>query len=297
MDTPFVTIIVPTYNRAALLKQCIGSLLLLSYARYEIVVVDDGSTDETSVYLESLGPAVRWVRVPHHGRSRARNVGIALSRGEVVAFTDDDCVAQPSWLRYLTEPLESASIAGVSGAVVYVHETYTPRHDERRVENRDARWPMTANCAYRTRLLRNIGGFDEGFERYEDKELALRVWQHGTIACVPEAKVFHQATQEQWPDMRYASSSAAWVRLVKMHNVRLDRNNPAPILLWCILMPRRYGALLKRLVYAPRNLYRVMRGTEEERAHARYELRWLRFLTVERLHIWRTAISEHVFLL
>lgn len=296
MAFPTVSIIVPTYNRAERLKLCIGSLLLLDYPTYEIIVVNDGSTDATETYLAFVAGQVTAVTIAHAGRSAARNTGIAVARGEVVAFTDDDCVVDPLWLARLTEPFVKPDVVGTSGSVIYVAENYVPNPAERVVENRDARWPMTANVAYRTAAVLAVGGFDVTFDRYEDKELALRMWQQGRIVAVPEARVYHQPTEEAWPEMSYAVSSSAWVRMKRMHDLSVDKNNPAPVLFGCILMPRRYVALGWRTVALP--LFVLwLRSRETGRVdRARYEIRMWWFLLRERMAIWKEAIHQKVFL-
>lgn len=294
MPDPSVSIIVPTYNRVEQLKLCIGALLLLDYPSFEIIVVDDGSTDDTASYVRSLGERVIGVTIAHGGRSAARNAGIRAARGEIIAFTDDDCLVDLQWLRNLLVPFCDTRVVGVSGAVIYVGEEYVAARGERVVENRQACWPMTANVAYRADVLRQIGGFDETFERYEDKELALRVWMHGRVVPVPEAKVYHQKTEGgTWPDFSFAHSSSAWVRMKHMHDLRVDKNNPAPFLFGCILLPRKYIGLGWRSAALP--ILLLWLRSESRRERAQYELRMWYFLLLERLAIWKEAIHQKTF--
>ena len=95
------SVVVPTYNRAALLLQVLRSLAAQrTEAPFEIIVVDNGSTDGTRQVAAAF-PGVRYVRETRPGSSAARNAGIAASRGEVIAFLDDDVVAEPDWLEAL----------------------------------------------------------------------------------------------------------------------------------------------------------------------------------------------------
>src|SRR2546422_10200525 len=109
---PFVSVVVPTRNRAALLRHCLKSLIAQDFPsdHYEIIVIDDGSRDETTVVASEFArrliePRVRMVSRPALGLNAARNRGIALARGELICLVDDDVDAPASWL--------SAMVGGV----------------------------------------------------------------------------------------------------------------------------------------------------------------------------------------
>jgi glycosyltransferase involved in cell wall biosynthesis len=110
---PLVSVVVCCYNAAATLDECLRSLGALEYPKYEVIVVDDGSTDGTHVIAEQHG--VRCLRIPNGGLSAARNLGIEVARGEVVAFIDSDAYADPDWLYYVVCALEEHGAAAVGG--------------------------------------------------------------------------------------------------------------------------------------------------------------------------------------
>ena len=114
---PKVSIIVCTYNGAQTLETCLQSLLQVDYPDYEIVVVDDGSTDGTPGIVDRFrhDPKLVPVRQNNRGLSHARNVGAHAAAGEVLAYTDGDCMADPDWLYYLVGTLLSGPYAGVGG--------------------------------------------------------------------------------------------------------------------------------------------------------------------------------------
>jgi glycosyltransferase involved in cell wall biosynthesis len=94
-DTPLVSVIVPTYNRAALVYAAVESVLRQSYRNFEVVVVDDGSSDGTEAELGKFGNAIRYFRQDNRGVNAARNTAIARSNGQLLAFLDDDDLWQP----------------------------------------------------------------------------------------------------------------------------------------------------------------------------------------------------------
>jgi GT2 family glycosyltransferase len=112
-----VSVIIPTYNRADLVSRAVASALEQTYAPYEVIVVDDGSTDDTAAQCEALGDRIRYVRIANGGVSAARNAGIALARGEWIALLDSDDTWEPTKLAvqmaaYQAVPAAAWSITG-----------------------------------------------------------------------------------------------------------------------------------------------------------------------------------------
>ncbi|HXJ72340.1 MAG TPA: glycosyltransferase, partial [Candidatus Dormibacteraeota bacterium] len=112
--TPKVSVVVASYNGAGTLRTCLESLGRLNYPDYEVILVDDGSTDHTPQIVEDF-PKVKVIRQPNLGLSAARNAGIAAAAGAVIAFTDSDCRADEDWLYYLVDELNRTGFAGVGG--------------------------------------------------------------------------------------------------------------------------------------------------------------------------------------
>ena len=111
---PMVSVVVATYNGSRTIKTCLTALQKLNYKNYEVIVVDDGSKDTTPDIVRCF-PDVRSIRQENRGLSAARNVGIAAARGEIVAFTDDDCRPDEDWLFYAVGDLLRSGYAGIGG--------------------------------------------------------------------------------------------------------------------------------------------------------------------------------------
>jgi glycosyltransferase involved in cell wall biosynthesis len=118
-NTPFISVVVCAYNAASTMDGCLASFLKVDYPAFEVVVVDDGSKDETGAIADryaALAPD-RYVVVhqANQGLSVARNVGFAHSRGEIIAYTDSDCYVDPHWLTYMALAFADPRFAAVGG--------------------------------------------------------------------------------------------------------------------------------------------------------------------------------------
>lgn len=181
---PLVSVVIPTFNRSGRLMRCLNSLQRQTFpsSDFEIIVADDGSTDGTREKIQELKTEGRdsftYIRGPHLGPARARNLGIEASRAEIVAFIDDDCTADPDWLQSLLRPFASLDVGGVEGRVISRGQA-SPL--SRSVSNRSGGQYLTANAAYRRNVLERVGGFDETFllAGGEDYDLAYRVLKGG----------------------------------------------------------------------------------------------------------------------
>jgi glycosyltransferase involved in cell wall biosynthesis len=122
-NPPSATVVVPAYNAAAHIGRCLTALKQLTYPDYEILVVDDGSTDTTAAIAESVG--VRRLKLAHRGLAAARNAGIEAARGRLVAFIDADAEADPDWLYHLAETVARRNAAAAGG------QGFAPQHAAR----------------------------------------------------------------------------------------------------------------------------------------------------------------------
>ena len=199
---PFVSVVVPTYNRKEMLKECLDSLFNQTYPKdkYEIIVVNDGSTDGTEEVLKKYkrnAPCkFKWFSQENKGASSARNLGIRNAKGEIICFIDDDCVADEKWIENLVRGFDSHKIGGVGGEFVPAQEprTYVEKYEKRILNQRNniRVYILTGNSAFRREVIDLIKGFDENLKRLEDLDLSLRLKLAGyELKYVPEAIVYY----------------------------------------------------------------------------------------------------------
>lgn len=203
MTMPLISVVVPTRNRCALLDRLLQSLAELRYPDWEAIVVDDGSTDDTRQVVEchqQAGLPLRYFYQPWSKMGAARNLGLEQARGEIVAFTDDDCTVDPGWLDAFAAAFgEQPEASGVQGKTVTDHAAMTPF--TRQVEQLEGGQPYrTCNMAYPLSLLRELGGFDTRLIRGEDVVMGMRALEHGPIVFAPDAVVCHPPRPKEWAD-------------------------------------------------------------------------------------------------
>jgi GT2 family glycosyltransferase len=199
---PGVSVVVASYNGGRTLKACLESLQRLNYPDYEVILVDDGSTDATPQIVLQF-PKVRSFRhEKNYGLSVARNTGIAAATGEIVAFTDSDCRADEDWLYYLVGGLLDSEFAGIGGpnllppedspvAAAVMVSPGGPAHVM--LTDRQAEHIPGCNMAFFKWVLVELGGFDPMFRKAgDDVDVCWRVQQAGRkIGFSPAAFVWH----------------------------------------------------------------------------------------------------------
>src|SRR5215472_3679464 len=198
---PRVSVVVCAYNADRTMDQCLASLAVLNYPDYEVIVVNDGSRDRTLEIAQSYGYC-RIIGQTNKGLSVARNVGAQAATGEIVAYTDSDCVADPDWLTYLVAKMEASNLAACGGpnfpppedslvpsavAVSPGGPTHVLLTDE------TAEHIAGCNMAFRRDALLGLGGFDPVYRAAgDDVDMCWRFQDAGhTIGFSPAAIVWH----------------------------------------------------------------------------------------------------------
>jgi len=199
---PRASVIVPTFNGASRLRRCLDALLAQRTGRqFEIIVVDDGSQDDSTQVVQCYGQ-VRLLHQDHRGPAAARNLGVRSARGEIVLFTDDDCVPEPDWLEQMLQPFSTPGVVGAKGVYRTAQKELIARfvqleYEEKYAHMQGARWidfVDTYSAAFERQVFLEAGGYDERFSTAstEDQELSFRLASAGhRMVFAPEARVWH----------------------------------------------------------------------------------------------------------
>jgi GT2 family glycosyltransferase len=199
-EYPKVSVVIASYNGARTLKACLDSVARLNYPDYEVILVDDGSTDVTPQMAAFY--KIRYLRQANLGLSSARNTGIAAAAGEVVAFTDSDCRADEDWLYYVVSDLQKGNFSGMGGhnllppedslvAAAVLASPGGPAHVM--LTDRVAEHIPGCNMTFYKWALDEIGGFDPIYRKAgDDVDVCWRLQQHGRqLGFSPGGFVWH----------------------------------------------------------------------------------------------------------
>ena len=193
---PLVSVVIPTYNNARFVVEAVESVLAQTYDRYEVIAVDDGSTDDTLERLSRFGPPVRTLSQENQGPPFARNTGIRAGTGELVAFLDSDDLWLPDKLERSVAALTADPEAGVVYTNFRMHELETGlryqvptyRMSGRMAQNlfRECRGVSTSTIVCRRECFDKVGLFDEELFRAQDWDLFIRLAEAFPFRFVPE---------------------------------------------------------------------------------------------------------------
>ena len=204
MSEPVVSVVIPLYNAKDVIRDTIESVFAQTYHDYEIVVIDDGSTDGSEDVLRAYGDCLQYIQQPNGGVAQARNRGIAASRGRYIALLDHDDLWMPDKLAKQVAVLEEQPAVGMVVTDVshidragrpmnQVGPAYQPQHEFARLFVQGF-VPTPSATLIRTAILRAVGGFDEQFNSagMDDHELWTRIAAATTIAGISEPLTLHR---------------------------------------------------------------------------------------------------------
>ena len=205
----FFSVIVPTHNRKETLAHCLQALCDQNHPN-ETIVVDDGSQDGTREMVAARFQHVQYIFQENRGPAAARNRGIRQARGDIIAFTDDDCVPPRDWLAKLAAGYaRHPEIAGAGGGIIAPNEMLEKNifaryerylgwdvfraRDQEILGGIECPTGGTANMSYRRTVLEQVNGFDENFPvaAGEDADLNMRVCQLGYLLLYVPVRVIH----------------------------------------------------------------------------------------------------------
>ncbi|MEB3256294.1 MAG: glycosyltransferase family 2 protein [Synechococcaceae cyanobacterium] len=229
----FLSVVIPTYNRLPILRKCLAALedqrLQAPVQRYEVVVVDDGSTDDTVRWLEESSaalPHVRLIRQQHGGPAEGRNRGVEAAQGDVIVFIDSDLVVTAGFLQAHASSLAQAwnrrgdRLCFTYGAVINTANFEHPTSEPHKPTDLSWAYFATGNVAIDRQVLLRSGLFDTSFRLYgwEDLELGERLRRMGVrlIRC-PGAVGYHwhpALSLAQIPDLIRVERERAKMALV-----------------------------------------------------------------------------------
>jgi GT2 family glycosyltransferase len=192
---PLVNIVIPTCNRTADLRHCLDVLLrqVPPEGTVEVIVCDDGSSDETRKMIAAEFPTVRWSQGSRNGPGANRNLGARMSNAEWLVFVDDDCIPQPGFLDAYLKAFREAGKQSLFHGLTYPVPELTSLAYEAPEVRRPAKIFASCNFAIRKSLFDATGGFDERYViSFEDIEYFARLDRLGADAqCVFGAAVEH----------------------------------------------------------------------------------------------------------
>lgn len=200
---PEVSVIIPVYNAEKKLNSCLSSVLNQSYKNFEVIIVDNNSTDFTKeVILDSKekNPKIKYTFEAKKGRGAARNAGIKIARGKIIAMTDSDCIVPRNWVEKITELIRENKEEVIQGGeldaignywsknIQLANEKFISRH-----VSKDKEYTIhldTKNFAIRSSIIKSLM-FDESIKNIEDFELVLRLRKIAKIRFLKNVKVRH----------------------------------------------------------------------------------------------------------
>jgi glycosyltransferase involved in cell wall biosynthesis len=268
---PLVTAIIPTYNRAALVCAAIESVRQQSYGNVEIILVDDGSTDDTQVRLKAYGDSVRVIVQDNAGPAAARNRGIEAARGGIVAFLDSDDIWRPTKLERQVRLLQKAGdriVCCLCNATMvfpdgrkettFQDSKLAPAFEEGIWQNvaevLATRFVLFSQAVLiRRKTLEKVGGFDERLRILEDYDLAFRLSLEGPWAYIREPLVdWQQASPGSMTQIAYSDQLRLRECIVQMWQSLWER----------IEEGARHQHLRKRVLGELREAGRLLRATQ-----------------------------------
>jgi GT2 family glycosyltransferase len=211
---PSVSIVIATYNRCQDLKECLRTVFDLETKPLEVIVVDSNSADDTAKAKDWF--PIKYASTRERNREHARNLGISMAKGDIVAFLDDDVIVSREWLSHLVEPYSDGRVGGVGGRVIpYGASGRAYARTGRREIGKVFRSGLVignfdfpsenpvevdsfigCNMSFRRELLLRVGGFDEkyvGTGYRDDTDLCVRIRRLGNkLLYQPKALVQHK---------------------------------------------------------------------------------------------------------
>ena len=233
-----VSVIVPTYNSKNRLGECLGAILKQDFKNFEVIVVNDGSTDGTEQLAKTFN--VKVFSKINQGPAIARNFGAQKSAGKILVFIDDDCIAEKNWLKEMIKPFQDPKVVGVQGTyksqqkelcAIFEQIEIEDRYDKiQKAKNLD--WTGSYSAAFRRSVFFETQGYDESFPTAsgEDTELSFKLVKAGhKLAFNKHAIVYHKHETKWLNYFRKKFFRAYWrVLLYRKHTDKILNDSYTP---------------------------------------------------------------------
>ncbi|MCI4624572.1 MAG: glycosyltransferase [Candidatus Magnetoovum sp. WYHC-5] len=219
------SVIIPAYNAQKTIGMCLDALMKQTYTDYEVIVIDDGSSDNTASIVNAY--PVRYVRQENSGPACARNRGVSLSSGEVILFTDSDCIPSQNWISEMVSVFEAdPEVVAIKGVYKTNQSQLIARFAQAEFEERydicqkskTISMVDTYSAAYKKDIFTTAGGFDESFPtaNNEDTELSYKMSSKGyKMVFNPKVVVYHLGHPSSvWDYMRKKFWRGYWRMVV-----------------------------------------------------------------------------------
>lgn len=235
-NAPTVSVIIPVYNGISTLPKCLESLKNQDYPRpFEVILVDDGSTDGSGDYAENQG--VKVLRQQNKGPGIARNTGAEIASGELLVFTDADCVLNHDFITEMVKPLRNPEIVGSQGMYYsrqkniiarFIQLENSERYD-RKTQAEYIDWLATFAACYRRDVFLENGGFSDNYSS-EDIEFSFRLANKGyKMVLAPKAMCEHLHYESFFKFIRFKYKRAYWtIWLYRQYPNRLIKDPLTP---------------------------------------------------------------------
>ena len=230
------SIIIPAYNAESTIGECLKALEKQSFKDFEVIVIDDGSKDKTSEVAKGF-KGVKVFSQKNAGPAKARNLGAKNAKGEIIIFTDSDCVPEKKWLEETLKPMKDPKIAGVQGTYKTSQKEIVARLIQLEIEQRHEKMAKkkyidfmgTYSAAYRRKVFLELGGFDESFPKAsgEDAEFSFRVNEAGyKMIFNINAVVWHKHPDNFWKYLKIKFNRAFWrMKVYKDHKGKMMKDS------------------------------------------------------------------------
>jgi glycosyltransferase involved in cell wall biosynthesis len=286
---PLFSVVIPTFNRARLVGRAIASVLAQTLGNFEVIVVDDGSTDETPRVVEGVGdPRVRLISLPaNRGAAAARNAGISAARGELISLLDSDDEYEPEFLEKTR-----AALAGTGPEVgfcwtgtrwssrsdkegLYREQTkrriWSPTFPSRHAAWRyclthDAPWGTSNGVTFKAAVFAKSGPFDEAMLACEDMDLLIRLMRDFDFVVIPECLVIIHDDAAQRVDGHRGNQADAWARMYAKYADDI-RGDSAAVRFFLTIIARSYRESGRRFQSSTWALRLIMRRPLDRAAY------------------------------